>query len=149
MITISANTKEIDDLARALLRKSQDLSAEMRDIADIMLDAIAENFEQEGRPKWTPLSKATANQKKGGKKRGYHPILNLSGGRGLLGSISADSDKLSAIVGTNKPYARIHQLGGKAGKNKKVTIPPRPFLMLAQDDEDEIAEVLLRLLSNL
>ena len=40
----------------------------------------------------------------------------------------------TAIIGSNKVYAAIHQLGGQAGKNQKVTIPARPYLQLSDDD---------------
>ena len=46
----------------------------------------------------------------------------------------------SAIIGSNKVYAAIHQLGGQAGKNKKVTIPARPYLKLTDDNLEEILE---------
>ena len=44
----------------------------------------------------------------------------------------------SAIIGSNKVYAAIHQLGGLAGKNKKVSSPARPYLKLTDDDFEEI-----------
>jgi phage virion morphogenesis protein len=31
-------------------------------------------------------------------------------------------------LGSSAEYAAIHQLGGRAGRGRKVTIPPRPFL---------------------
>lgn len=46
----------------------------------------------------------------------------------------------SAIIGSNKVYAAIHQLGGQAGKNKKTTIPARPYLKLTDDNLEEILE---------
>lgn len=46
----------------------------------------------------------------------------------------------SAIIGSNKVYAAIHQLGGQAGKNKKTTIPTRPYLKLTDDNLEEILE---------
>lgn len=35
-------------------------------------------------------------------------------------------------------HAAIHQLGGNAGINKKVSIPPRPYLKLTDNDFAEI-----------
>ena len=46
----------------------------------------------------------------------------------------------SAIIGSNNVYAAIHQLGGQAGKNKKTTIPARPYLKLTDDNIEEIIE---------
>ena len=48
----------------------------------------------------------------------------------------------SAIIGSNKVYAAIHQLGGQAGKNKKVTIPARPYLQLSDDDYQTFLKVI-------
>lgn len=41
-------------------------------------------------------------------------------------------------VGTNRKYARIHQLGGRAGRGHKVEIPARPFLGISAEDQKEI-----------
>ena len=54
----------------------------------------------------------------------------------------------SAIIGSNKVYAAIHQLGGQAGKNKKTTIPARPYLKLTDDNLEEILEQTKRYLAN-
>ncbi len=46
-------------------------------------------------------------------------------------------------------YARIHQFGGKAGRNHKVIIPARPFIPISKEDkipkalQEEIQEVVL------
>ena len=45
-----------------------------------------------------------------------------------------------ATVGTNEPYAAIHQFGGKAGRGRKVDIPARPFLALTPQDKADILE---------
>lgn len=65
-------------------------------------------------------------------------ILQVSGK--LASSISTFYDDNSAIIGSNKEYAAIHQLGGDAGKNKKVKIPARPYLALTQNDILEILQ---------
>ena len=48
----------------------------------------------------------------------------------LASSITSCYDYESAIVGSNKVYAAIHQFGGNAGRDKKVQIPARPYLGL-------------------
>jgi phage virion morphogenesis protein len=40
----------------------------------------------------------------------------------------------SILIGTNMDYAAIHQFGGKAGRDKKVSIPARPYLMFQDED---------------
>ena len=51
----------------------------------------------------------------------------------------------SAIIGSNKVYAAIHQLGGQAGKNKKVTIPARPYLKI-EEELDNLIELTIKYL---
>lgn len=118
-----------------LAEKTSDLRPLMRNIAGIMADSVEENFEQQGRPKWEGLKKSTIEQRV---KRGYWPgkILQMRGE--LAASITSYYDENSAIIGTNKVYAAIHQFGGKAGRNKKVEIPARPYLKLGDEENAEI-----------
>ena len=76
--------------------------------------------------------------KKQRKKIGIYPgqILQVSGQ--LASSVNTYYDNESAVIGSNLAYAAIHQLGGQAGRNKKVTIPARPYLKLTDDDFEEI-----------
>jgi phage virion morphogenesis protein len=39
----------------------------------------------------------------------------------------------SVIFGSNMEYARIHQMGGEAGKGKKANIPARPYMGVPKD----------------
>ena len=148
MFKVAVNTRQIDGLAVRLARKSSDTAEAMTEIAGIMLDAVEENFEQEGRPeKWTPLAAATVEDRR---KKGFgpaHPILQRTGT--LAASVQADSSRSEAVVSTNLRYAAIQNFGGEAGRGKKVTIPPRPFMVLTNEDEDEIVGVLKRLLDNI
>ena len=56
----------------------------------------------------------------------------------LASSVTTQYDDDSAVIGSNKDYARIHQLGGDAGRGKKVKIPARPYLFLVDDNFKEI-----------
>ncbi|WP_054285940.1 phage virion morphogenesis protein [Gulbenkiania mobilis] len=122
----------------------------MRALAGLMMDAVEENFAQEGRPKWQGLK---PNPRRAGGK-----ILQDTGR--LASSIVSASDSDDAVVGTNVRYAAIHQFGGKTRpheirpRNAKAlkfggkyarkvnhpgsTIPSRPFLALTEGDVDEI-----------
>ena len=81
------------------------------------------------------LSEATKKQRTK-QKKWPGQILQVSGQ--LATSISTSYDENSAVIGSNKVYAAIHQLGGHAGKNKKIEIPARPYLKLADNDYSEI-----------
>ncbi len=108
----------------------------MKSIAGIFASSTEENFKNEGRPdKWTDLADVT---KKSREKINKWPgqILQVEGQ--LASSVTTQYEDDSAIVGSNKDYARIHQLGGDAGRGKKVKIPARTYLYLTNDDFAEI-----------
>ena len=117
----------------------------MKNIAGIMADSTEENFKEEGRPNWKDLSEKTKTARK---KTGHYPgqILQVSGQLAL--SVTTQYDDTSAVIGSNKIYAAIHQLGGQAGKNKKTTIPARPYLQLTEDDFDEILQETVKFLQD-
>lgn len=138
-----------DTLRQALERLAQSLSHRqplMRALSEDLYDAVMENFEQEGRPRWLPIDRV-------GK------ILQQSGP--LAASIDSDADNDQAVVGTNVVRARIHQQGGTTRPHvirpcdkkalafngrvvKRVnhpgsTIPARPFLSLTDQDYQALA----------
>jgi phage virion morphogenesis protein len=145
MFQVAVNTKGIDGLALRLARRPSDMSEAMTEIAGIMRDAVVENFDKEGRPEtWTPLAEATVKDRR---EQGFgpeHPILKRTGT--LLDSVQESSDDREAVVSTNLRYAALQHFGGEAGRGKKVKIPPRPFLVLTPEDEDEIVDVLGKLI---
>jgi phage virion morphogenesis protein len=135
-IEIKVDDKEIQQVLKKLISKTENLCPLMKNIAGIMLDSVEENFEKEGRPdKWQGLAKTTIKQRT---KKGYWPgrILQVRGE--LAASITSKYDENSSVVGTNKVYAAIHQFGGEAGRNKKVEIPARPYLKLGEKEKVEI-----------
>ena len=137
-IEIKIDNKDVERKLLELAQKGENLRPLMKNIAGIFASATEENFKNEGRPdKWTELSEATKKQRTK-KKKWPGQILQVSGQ--LASSISTQYDDESAIIGSNLDYAAIHQLGGQAGKNKKVEIPARPYLKLTDDDFNEILD---------
>lgn len=120
------NTQQIAAILERLINATQDRTPLMRSIAGTMESAVLQNFDVGGRPKWLGL-----------KYRQGTPLVDTEN---LMNSITSYYDNDSAEVGTNEPYAAIHQFGGKAGRGKKVDIPARPFLVLTPQDEDDILE---------
>lgn len=151
---------------RRLAVKMQDLTPVMREVSGVMADAVEENFAVGGRPRWAPL-KASTIAGRVREKTWPGKILQRSAA-GLASSIEAHHTSSSAIVGTNKTYASIHQFGGrtfphlirpsvkkalfwpgaghpvKAVKHPGSVIPARPFLALEDDDRLEIINVMKR-----
>jgi phage virion morphogenesis protein len=71
---------------------------------------------------WAPLKPATIKAKKGkgGILRGPNAVLQRS-----IRVTSVTNDQV--VAGTDRPYAAIHQLGGRAGQGGKAVIPARPY----------------------
>ena len=135
-IEIKIDNKEVLTRLQELASRGENLRPLMKNIAGIMSTATEDNFKDEGRPeKWVDLSETTKKQRQ---KIGKYPgqILQVSGQ--LASSVSTAYDDNSAVIGSNLAYAAVHQLGGQAGKNKKTTIPPRPYLKLTDDNFEEI-----------
>ena len=73
-------------------------------------------------------------------------ILQEQGLKGGLRALAVASDEESARVGSNKPYARIQQLGSD-GKMKgfiKSELPARPYTGTNEQDKSEIADMAAR-----
>ncbi|MBF0481286.1 MAG: phage virion morphogenesis protein [Desulfovibrionaceae bacterium] len=138
MIEIRIDDAAVRAKLTELMRRGMDLTPAMRKAAGIMADAVEENFDQEGRPKWPSLAAATIKARA---KTGNWPgkILQRSGS--LAASITRSSDAHQAMAGTNKVYAAIQHFGGKAGRGHKVTIPARPFMKLEEDDMAKIVKM--------
>lgn len=120
------NAQQIASTLDKLANAAQDRAPLMRSIAGTMESAVLQNFDVGGRPKWLGL-----------KYRQGTPLVDTEN---LMNSITSYYDNNIAEVGTNEPYAAIHQFGGKAGRGRKVDIPARPFLVLTPQDEDDILE---------
>lgn len=146
MIEIELKDNLSPGLARLIagLRSVQPL---MRMLAGSLADVTEANFAAQGRPRWLGLKYPRR------KKNAEAKILQESGH--LAASVTADSDATSAWVGSNLPYAAIHQMGGTTRahvilpRNKKALafggrvvkrvnhpgskIPARPYLPFTPD----------------
>ncbi|MBF1224059.1 MAG: phage virion morphogenesis protein [Haemophilus parainfluenzae] len=120
------NAQEVAIVLERLAQATTHRTPLMRSIAGTMESAVLQNFDVGGRPKWLGL-----------KYRQGTPLVDTEN---LMGSITSDYTNDTAVVGTNEPYAAIHQFGGKAGRGRKTTIPARPFLKLTPEDESDIME---------
>jgi phage virion morphogenesis protein len=148
-------TLEFDDetVARALgelVRRGADLSPAMAEIAQAGETSTLHRFETETGPDgspWRPSLRATEENGQ-----------TLTDSAQLRNSISSRFDATSAEWGSNKIYAPTHQFGAtiraktarglrfKIGNRwvvkQSVTIPPRPFLGINEDDQSEIRDIL-------
>jgi phage virion morphogenesis protein len=130
------------------LRRSQGLEHGVRDATPLMRlwgeiahASVTENFEVGGRPKWKRLSAVTIKMK--GHNR---PLIGKTGN---LARITVQVAPTAVRLGTHpaaRAYASIQQYGGWAGRNHKVYIPARPYMMLHNEDRAEMEATTVRYL---
>lgn len=134
--TVTIDVKGLHE-ARAKLgtlgRRLGDLTPVMDDIGRMLVDHTVLRFEREEDPDghaWTPSLRAL-----------------LSGGQTLTdqghlkASITHRPGRDRVEVGSNVIYARIHQLGGQAGRRGSAAIPARPYLGFSADDEADTLDI--------
>ena len=146
---VSLNWGGFDKAMGKAAHKLGNTQALMESVGEALVSGTLKRFEDEEEPtgkKW-PKSKRAA--KEGGK--------TLDKESQLKDSINYAATPDKVMVGSNLPYARIHQKGGtikpKKGKYlkfkgldgedvfvKEVTIPARPYLGVSAEDMEEVRE---------
>lgn len=129
---VSLNWGGFDKAMGKAAHKLGNTQALMESVGDALVSGTLKRFDDEEDPtgkKW-PKSKRAA--KEGGKTLTDTALLRRSI------DYAATPDKV--MVGSNLPYARIHQLGGKTGKGHKVNMPARPYLGVSAEDMEDVRE---------
>jgi len=101
----------------------------MAEVSEAMVSSTVERFETSTAPdgsKWKPSKRA---EEEGGK--------TLDDTSALKSSVGYEASPSDVAWGSNKVYARIHQLGGETGRNKSVTIDQREYLGMSEEDIEE------------
>ncbi|RAS18929.1 phage virion morphogenesis protein [Microvirgula sp. AG722] len=123
-VSITVDDSQLQAALQRLESSVLDMTPAMRKIAGTLAHAVEENLEAEGRPRWAPSQRASSE---GG-------VTLQQSGR-LASSVVTDYDAASVVIGSNTEYARIHQLGGKAGRGHSVELPARPYLPITADGD--------------
>lgn len=97
------------------------------DVGEEIITQTLQHFQEEKGPDGTPWKKSRRAEAQGG--------LTLTDAAQLRGSINKNLGADFVEVGTNKIYGPIHQLGGDAGRGRKVHLPARPYL---PEDLDQV-----------
>lgn len=116
-VRITIDDSQLQAALARLESSALDMTPAMRKIAGTLAMVVEDNFEAEGRPRWTPSQRASSES----------GVTLQQTGR-LASSIITDYDASSVVIGSNVEYARIHQLGGKT---KAHTIRPNQKKALA------------------
>jgi phage gpG-like protein len=125
------------DRLQHLSDRLQDAAVLLAPAVPVVAAAIQRNFDQEGRPeRWPPLSPGYALWKAArypGRK-----ILERTGALRSSIRVGIDPTVPAALVAsTDVPYAAAHQFGVP-----QRNLPPRPFLVLTDEDREEVAQVI-------
>lgn len=128
----------------------RDPKTALKRVGQYVIGIIQQSFDDEAEPTnhkpWKPLRDVTLALRTKGKGSGSPKILRDSGD--LKKSIhQVITGKLSVMIGTNKVYGRMHQLGGITSPKSMIPnkrIPARPFLGIDKGGEREILAIIKR-----
>lgn len=134
-VRLEGNTDEL----RAIMARIADLDPALDEIGASQVTEVQVRFERMHGPDGTPwqglAARTLARRGKGAK--------TLRDQGNLYDSVTHQVQAGVAVaIGTNRRYARIHQLGGMAGRGRRVSIPARPFLGLSEDGRAEVLAIL-------
>ncbi len=131
----------LDERLAELAGRLADREPALAEIGGELQTSTHQRFREQRGPDgeaWPGLAAATLGQRKGDRRRAK--ILRDTGE--LFNSISFQATADEVHVGTNKAYARIHQLGGQAGRASAARIPARPYLGVSEADRQTVADIL-------
>jgi len=159
---------KVKELFAGMQRRMAGLTPAMKIIGETVRTSVIRNFEEGGRPRWKPLSPATLARRKGKKilmRQGFAGGLAGSiHAKAYRDRAVVDTNKIYAAVhqfgakkgsfGTVTARVREHVRRLASGKEVRVRehtrktkipwgdIPARPFLMVQDEDWEEIREAL-------
>lgn len=144
---------------KGFVKKVKDMTPAMRNFGEYMKRVTDERFkgehDPEGKP-WVKHSSVTLEMsygmkgkktrtKKGGLTKGFSRFSArrkiLTASHRLRDSTTYQALRRGLRFGTNVIYGRIHQLGGMAGRGRKVKIPARPYLGFSNRDIAEFVRL--------
>lgn len=134
-IEVTLDDRDLRAALAGLVDAARDMAPAMDEIGSMLVASTLNRFERGVGPdgiEWPPSLRALEQSGQ----------TLVDSGR-LMGSITHVPGPDSVEVGTNVIYGAIHQLGGKAGRGRKVTIPARPYLGVDADDGAEICAILI------
>jgi len=121
-------------LGRATAKAAKSKAA-METIGEAMASSTEERFRTSTAPDGTPWEPSQRAEKEGGKT-----LVNKN--ETHLRPIGYEASADQVVWGSNGPFARIHQLGGKTGRGHAVELPARAFLGISEDDIEEARAIL-------
>jgi phage gpG-like protein len=153
MFNLSFDTKSVDSYLSMLRERCYKIRPLLRPIGEIILKGIDRNFQEGGRPKWKPLKDITLVLRKSYKVGRGRPMLGtITSGFGTDPLIRTGrlrkSPKMKIYpnrveIGTDVPYAALHEKGGTIINHlgKTSYVDKRPFLTVTDKEVKEITDL--------
>lgn len=139
-VKFSADLRQAERVLTGIVTRLSNFRPALTQMGDYMIARTRRNFRGEHDPYGNPWKKVT--DKTYAEKVRNHKILKiLQRDRNLLSSIHHEVSAKKVRIGSKDIKSRIHQLGGKAGRGRKVEIPARPYLGATSEDEKEIERI--------
>lgn len=132
--------REVSAALDRMLQQATRMAPAFKNIGEELLQSTQQRFRDQVDPDGRPWQRLAASSVAAKAKRGHSDKILRQRGY-LADTIRYQADEGGVRVGTNRIYGAIHQLGGKAGRGRKVTIPARPFLGISREDRDRIMEI--------
>lgn len=127
--SVSIQSARAKQELRQAERALTDLTPAWRQIGEMMVRSVLENFRQGGRPSpWKPLAPSTLRHKRPGGK------ILIDTGK-LMRSVAYEIDGAGVLIGTNEIYAATHQFG-------RDHIPARPFVLMQAADRRRARDIM-------
>lgn len=144
-ITITLDDEQAQAAFAELVKRGTDMTGLMRRVGGHLADVAEESFASESAPDGTPWVDLSEHTKAMRARAGYWPVQKLQVSGLLAASVTPARGAVEvgrdfAQIGSNVPYARIHQKGGQAGRGHRVAIPARPFLGISPEAADAIRD---------
>lgn len=135
---------DMDKLMRGLgvaMQKAQRSQEFMDTMGETLVSSTVQHFKDGAGPdgkKWKTSQRA-------GREGGQTLVDSAR----LRNSVDYEATSQMVVVGSSTVYARIHQLGGKAGRGRKVKLPARPYLYINDEDRAELRALMVEELKSM
>ncbi|MDR1461889.1 MAG: phage virion morphogenesis protein [Azoarcus sp.] len=154
MISLTVESQRVKEILKRLADRltPAGMRPAMKEIGEELLASTTARFPLGVAPdgsRWPTLSPDTvlARIKRG--RTGTRPLIDTGQLANTIRYQIIDGGA-GVAIGTNRRYGRsnsanasVHQFGtNRAGRNRNITIPARPFLGLSASDEDTVLDIL-------
>lgn len=130
----SLNWGGLDRAIEQAARKIAHRKLLMESVGEALVSGAVERFSKEEAPDGTKWEASRRALEESGQ--------TLTDSARLKTSVDYAATDDSVMVGSNLAYARIHQLGGRAGRGRKVKLPARPYLGVSKADMEEVKHLI-------